>query len=257
MVSFTGSDAVGRRIAVAAGGQLKRVALELGGKSAAVVLDDADLDVAVSAVFRQSMLNSGQACVCQSRLLVPRQRLREAEDRLRACAGAWSVGDPFDPQVQMGPLASAAQLERAQGFIARADAAGLRRLFGGQRPPGVDRGFYLSPTAYTEVPPQADLAQHEVFGPVLAVIPYDDDDQAVAIANGTAFGLSGAVWSGDAQRAERFARRLRTGQVVLNGAPQNLAAPFGGFGHSGQGRENGRFSIEAFLELQALQRPLA
>ncbi|MGH6626502.1 MAG: aldehyde dehydrogenase family protein [Burkholderiaceae bacterium] len=254
MVSFTGSDAVGKQVMAGAAAQLKRLALELGGKSAALVLDDADLDTAIPAVVRQSMANSGQTCVCQSRLLVPRALLARAEQAAADFARQLRLGDPFDADTRLGPVATRSQLERIRGLIELTASEGGRLVAGdAQRPAGLLAGHYIEPTIISQVRADMRLAQQEVFGPVLAIMPYDDEAQGVQIANSTPYGLSGAVWSSDPQRAARVARQLRTGQVVLNGAAQNLAAPFGGFGYSGFGRENGRFSILGFLELKSIQ----
>lgn len=253
MVSFTGSDAVGRQVMRAAAASLKRVSLELGGKSAALVLEDADLVAAVPAVVRQSMANAGQTCVCQSRLLVPRQRLAEAEELARVAAEAIRPGDPRAEGTAMGPVRSQAQFERVSQMIETAVTQGARIVAGEPgRAPGLSTGYFIAPTVLSDVRPNMEIAQEEVFGPVLAILPYEDEEEAVAIANGTRFGLSGAIWSADVARAEALARRLRTGQVIVNGAAQNLATPFGGFGHSGFGRENGRFSVEAFLEYKSI-----
>ncbi len=254
MVSFTGSDAVGKQVMAGAAGTLKRLALELGGKSAALVLDDADLDTAIPAVVRQSMANSGQTCVCQSRLLVPRALLARAEQAAADFARQLRLGNPLDADTRLGPVATQAQFERIRCVIDLTASEGGRVVAGGaQRPAGLPVGYYIEPTIFSDVRADMTVAQQEVFGPVLAIMPYDDEAQGVHIANSTPYGLSGAVWSSDPRRAARVARQLRTGQVVLNGAAQNLAAPFGGFGHSGFGRENGRFSIEGFLELKSIQ----
>lgn len=254
MISFTGSDGVGKQVMAAAAGTLKRLSLELGGKSAALVLDDADLEVAIPFVVRQSMANSGQTCVCQSRLLVPHSLLERAERLAVNFASQLKIGNPLDETTRIGPVATHDQFERVNRFIEIAQSEGGRLIFGGAgRPPGIDTGYYIRPTIFSDIRPAMTIAQQEVFGPVLAIMPYEDEEEGVRIANGTLYGLSGAVWSGDGQRAQRVARRLRTGQIVINGAPQNLAAPFGGYGHSGFGRENGRFGIEEYLELKAIQ----
>lgn len=257
MVSFTGSEAVGRDVMAAAALGPKPVALELGGKSAAIVLREADLERAVGAVFRHTLLNAGQVCVCQSRLLVPRERMEQAAEIVRRTAATVRMGDPLDPATTLGPLATRQQLERVTGMVQRATEQGLQPVGNLQAGPVPRGGFFFPPTAFMNVESSSDLAQREVFGPVLAMLGYDDEDEAVQIANATPFGLSGAVWGGDATSAERVASRLRTGQVSLNGAPGNQAAPFGGFGQSGFGRENGRFSVEAFTTYRAIHRPPA
>lgn len=252
-ISFTGSTQVGRRIMAAAAEGLKPVTLELGGKSAAVVLEDADLDAALPAVLRLSMANSGQACVSQSRLIAPRSRIAEIVDRLGDAMAQWPLGDPEDPATRLGPVATRSQQARVLAMVDRARQEGAHLAVEGGRPPAdLASGFYVRPTVLTNVQPALEIAQEEVFGPVLAVIAYDDEAQASALANATRYGLSGAVWSTDAERARAFARTMKTGQVVINGAPQNLATPFGGWGWSGFGRENGRFGIEDLLNFRSL-----
>lgn len=255
IISFTGSGPVARRILASAAGSLKRVALELGGKSAALILDDADLDVAVAMVVRRCMNNSGQACVAQSRLLAPRHLEREIIERISNTLHDWTLGDPADEKTRIGPVASARQFEGVNRHIREALDAGAHLLVGGAgRAAGFERGYFIAPTVFTNVKRTMKLACEEVFGPVLAVMPYDDDEDGIELANATTYGLSGAVWSTDKARAIRAAQRMRTGQVVVNGAPPNAASPFGGVGQSGFGRENGRFSIEAFLELKSIQQ---
>lgn len=252
-ISFTGSTAVGRRIMAAAAARVARVTLELGGKSAAVLLDDADLDAALPMVLRAGIVNSGQACVSQSRLLVPRQRLAEVEQRLVELVKGWQCGNPMDEATRLGPVATEAQFERINRMINAALKSGARLLSGGpRRPAGVERGWFLAPTLLHVTDPLLPISCEEVFGPVIAVLGYDDEDEAANLANATPYGLSGAVWSADTQRAAAFGRRMRTGQVVINGAAQNLATPFGGWGQSGFGRENGRFGIEECLQYRAL-----
>lgn len=252
-ISFTGSTSVGRRIMATAAGGLKPVTLELGGKSAAVLLDDADLEAAIPSVVRLSLANSGQACVSQSRLIAPRRLIPEIIERWRAAAAQWPLGDPLDEATRLGPVATQAQYARVQAMIKRARRQGASLIAGGAaRPPAFESGCYVQPTLFADVLPEMEIAQEEVFGPVLAVLAYDTEEQAVALANATRYGLSGAVWSGDTARARTFARRMRTGQVVINGATQNLATPFGGWSWSGFGRENGRFGIEDMLLYRSL-----
>ena len=253
-ISFTGSTQVGRAIMATAAEGLKPVTLELGGKSAAVLLDDADLDTAVATVVRMSMANSGQACVSQSRLIAPRARLAEVLERAQAAMAAqWPLGDPMDPATRLGPVATASQGKRVRAMIDRAQADGARLVCGGSATPeGLAQGHYVRPTLFADLLPTMEIAQEEVFGPVLGVLAYDSEEQAAQLANATRYGLSGAVWAGDAARATAFAQRMKTGQVVINGAPQNLATPFGGWGLSGFGRENGRFGIEDLLQYRAL-----
>ena len=254
MVSFTGSTPVGRKIAAICAESVKRVSLELGGKSPNVLLDDADFTVAVVHGLEQCFLNSGQTCSALTRMLVPRARLAEAEAIAAAGVAQTKVGDPFDPESMLGPLVSDAQRERVRGYIRKGVDEGAKLVAGGEAPPeGLERGYYVSPTVFSEVTPEMTIAQEEIFGPVLAIMPYDDEDDAVRIANGTIYGLAGGVWSGDPERAKRVARRLRTGRVDINGAAFNPEAPFGGFKQSGTGREFGKYGLEEFLELKSLQ----
>ncbi|HVE45409.1 MAG TPA: aldehyde dehydrogenase family protein [Acidimicrobiales bacterium] len=254
LVSFTGSVATGRRVTELAAASVKPVALELGGKSATVILDDADLPSAVSAGVTGAFLNSGQTCSALTRMLVPRGRLEEAEALAAAAAGQYTPGDPFEPTTRLGPLVSERQRRRVWDFIEQGLADGARLVAGGSgAPEGQERGWFVRPTIFSDVDPRMSIAQEEIFGPVLAMIPYDSEEDAVAIANGTAFGLSGAVWSADAERAQRVARRLRSGQVAVNGGAFNPLAPFGGFKQSGHGRELGRHGVEEFMTTKALQ----
>jgi acyl-CoA reductase-like NAD-dependent aldehyde dehydrogenase len=254
MVSFTGSTAVGRKIGATAAETIKRVSLELGGKSPNVLLDDADFMAAVVDGLRKCFLNSGQTCSALTRMLVPRARLAEAEAIAAAGVAQTKVGHPFDPESALGPLVSDAQRERVRGYIRKGVEEGAKLVAGGaDAPEGLDTGYYVAPTVFSEVTPDMTIAQEEIFGPVLAIMPYDSEDDAVAIANGTIYGLAGGVWSADPERARRVARRLRTGQVEINGAAFNPEAPFGGFKQSGRGRELGRHGLEEFLEIKALQ----
>lgn len=249
MVSFTGSTRAGRRITEIAG--LKRLALELGGKSANLILPDADLALAVKVGLANGFINAGQTCNAQTRILVPADRHDEIVELIAAGAARYPVGDPTDPQTRVGPVASATQRDRVRGYI---DAAEGRLVVGGAEPPaGLDRGYFVQPTVFADVPSTARIAQEEIFGPVLAVTPYADEDDAVRIANGTPYGLGGAVW-GSPERALAVARRLRTGQVDVNGGRFNPLAPFGGYKESGRGRELGRFGLEEFTEVTSLQR---
>lgn len=252
VVSFTGSTAVGVRISQLAAVDVKRVCLELGGKSASLVLPDADLDVAVPASVQGAMLNSGQTCSAWSRLLVPQSALAEVLERAAAEVGRMQVGDPASEETELGPVASAAQRTTVTGFVERAAAAGARVVAGGVDNP-LDRGHFVMPTVVTGVGQDSEIVRDEVFGPVVTVQGYADEDEAVALANDSAYGLHGAVWSGDQDRAVAVARRLRTGQVDVNGAAFNPAAPFGGYGRSGNGRELGRYGIEEFLEIKSVQ----
>lgn len=238
---------------VSAAEGLKPITLELGGKSAAVLLEDADLDAAIPVIARMFLANSGQACVSQSRLVAPRKLQAEIVDRLQAALSQWPMGDPHEPATRLGPLATLGQLRRVQSMVDRAGHQGAKMLTGGPAvPPEFARGYYVSPTVFGDVTPEMDIVQEEAFGPVLAIQAYEGEAQATALANATKYGLSGAVWSHDLARATAFAKTMKTGQVVINGAPQNLATPFGGWGWSGFGRENGRFGIEDLLNYRSL-----
>jgi aldehyde dehydrogenase (NAD+) len=255
MVSFTGSTRAGRRVAELAAGTVKRVSLELGGKSANVILDDADMAAAVTNGIKKCFLNSGQTCSALTRMLVPRERLPEVEAIAKAVLEEVPVGDPFAEGTALGPLVSASQRERVRSYIRTGTEEGARLVAGGEGPPeGLDRGFYVRPTIFSDVTRDMTVAREEIFGPVLAILPYDDEDEAVTLANDSDYGLAGGVWSSDPERALRVARRLRTGQVELNGATFNPLAPFGGYKQSGTGRELGRHGLEEFLLLKALQR---
>jgi aldehyde dehydrogenase (NAD+) len=253
-VTFTGSEAVGRHIGEVAGRRLVPAALELGGKSACVVLDDAELELAVTSCVSRCMINSGQTCIALTRLLVPRHRLAEAEAIAGAVAEAHVVGDPFDLATQIGPLVSADQRDRVRAYIRSGLEEGARLVTGGAEPPeGTERGYFVAPTVFSDVRSEMTIAQEEIFGPVLSIIAYDDEDDAVRIANDTRFGLSGAVWAGDEERALHVARRLRTGQVDVNGGAFNPGAPFGGVGASGHGRELGAHGLHEFVYLKSIQ----
>src|SRR5215212_2879397 len=254
MISFTGSTRAGRRIGEVAAGSVKRVALELGGKSPNVILDDADLLKAVPDGLGKCFLNSGQTCSALTRMLVPRARLAEAEQIAAATLPHLKVGDPLEPGHTMGPLVSEAQRERVRDYIRKGREEGAKLVAGGEEPPeGAERGYFVQPTVFSEVTPEMTIAQEEIFGPVLVIMPYETEDEAVRIANDTIYGLAGGVWSGDAERAKRVARRLRTGQVDINGGSFNPFAPFGGYKQSGNGRELGKYGFEEFLEVKSLQ----
>ncbi len=253
-LSFTGSTRAGRRIAELAGSLVRPVTLELGGKSASVVLDDADLATAAKFAVYNAFLNSGQTCTALTRLVVPRARIREAEEVAAATAAKLVPGDPLDEATRLGPLASEGQLERVRGYIRLGLEEGARLVCGGAEPPaGRERGYFVQPTIFSEVDPGVTIAQEEIFGPVLCIIGHDGDDHALEIANGTPYGLAGAVWSSDQQRALAAARRLRAGTVEVNGGPFSTEAPFGGVRQSGYGREFGRYGIEEFLSPKSMQ----
>lgn len=253
-VSFTGSTEVGARVGELAGRNIKKVALELGGKSANVILDGADLATAVRVGVGNAFLNGGQTCMAWTRMLVPLSRYSEALDLVAAAVAKYTVGDPWDPATRIGPSASQRQFETVLGFIERASRDGARLVAGG--PEKIrDTGYYVAPTVFADVLPDSDLGQEEVFGPVLAVIPFRDSDEALEIANGTPYGLSGAVWAADDDTAIAFARQVQTGQLDINGGKYNPAAPFGGYKKSGVGRELGRFGFEEYLQTKSLQLP--
>ncbi len=257
MVSFTGSTRAGKRVAQLGAETVKKVALELGGKSANVLLDDLDTEAFAKAVgdgVQKAFLNSGQTCSALTRMLVPRDRLEEAEQVAAKAVEGVKVGDPFADGTHLGPLASAAQQERVKGYIEKGIDEGAKLVAGGPgAPEGLETGYYVKPTVFSDVRPDMTIAQEEIFGPVLSILPYDDEDDAVAIANGVVYGLAGGVWSGDKDHAVQVARRLRTGQVEVNGGAFNPNAPFGGYKQSGIGREYGQHGFEEFLEVKSLQ----
>ncbi|WP_371783984.1 aldehyde dehydrogenase family protein [Streptosporangium subroseum] len=253
MVSFTGSTKAGRRVAALAAETVKRVALELGGKSASLILPDADLPVATKVTVANAFLNSGQTCSAWSRMIVHRDRYDEAVGLAVEAARKYTVGDPFDEMTRLGPLVSAAQRDRVVRYINRGQEEGARLVAGGTDRP-LDRGFYVEPTVFAGVEPGMVIEQEEIFGPVLTIIPYTrGEDEAVAIANDTPYGLAGAVWAGSEEQGVSVARRLRTGQVAVNGGQFNMRAPFGGYKQSGLGRELGEFGLEEYLEIKAVQ----
>ena len=255
MISFTGSTRAGKRISELASQSVKRVALELGGKSASVILDDADIAAAVKGTVNGCYLNSGQTCTALTRMLVPESKYEEAAKAATEVAKSFSVGDPLSESTRLGPLTSAAQLERVRGYIKKGVQEGAELLVGGAEPPegAPAGGYYVRPTVFGKVKNSMTIAQEEIFGPVLSIIPYKDEEEAVRIANDSPYGLAGAVWSKDEARAQRVARRIRAGQVDVNGGAFNMNAPFGGFKQSGHGREAGVFGLEEFLEYKSLQ----
>jgi len=232
------------------------VALELGGKSAAVILDDADFAKAIRATINACFLNSGQTCTAHTRLLVPAARYAEAAALAVEAARGFTLGDPLAADTKLGPLISDTQRERVRGYIRKGVAEGAELLLGGpEAPADFPKGYYVRPTVFGRVKPDMTIAQEEIFGPVISILTYTDEDDAARIANGTIYGLAGAVWSQDAARAQRMARRMRTGRVDINGGAFNMLAPFGGYKQSGHGRELGRYGLEEFLELKSLQLP--
>ncbi|CRZ16485.1 betaine-aldehyde dehydrogenase [Mycolicibacterium neworleansense] len=251
-VSFTGSTGVGARVGELAGQSIKKVALELGGKSANVILEGADLATAVKVGVGNAFLNGGQTCMAWTRMLVPQKLYGEALDLIEGAVARYTVGDPRDPATRIGPSASRSQFDTVRGFIERAQRDGARLLAGGAEPIR-DVGFFLAPTVFADVDPDSELGQEEVFGPVLAVIPYSGSEDALRIANGTSYGLSGAVWGATDDDAIAFARGVQTGQLDINGGAYNPAAPFGGYKKSGIGRELGRFGFEEYLQTKSLQ----
>jgi acyl-CoA reductase-like NAD-dependent aldehyde dehydrogenase len=255
VVSFTGSTRAGKRISELASQSVKRVALELGGKSASVILDDADLATAVKSTVNGCYLNSGQTCTALTRMLVADSQYEEAKKIAAEVAKGFTVGDPLADTTKLGPLSSQAQLERVRKFIEKGVQEGAELVAGGAEPPeGVPAGgYYVRPTVFGRVKNSMSIAQEEIFGPVLSIIPYKDEEEAVRIANDSVYGLAGAVWSKDEARAQRVARRIRAGQVDVNGGAFNMNAPFGGFKQSGHGREAGKYGLEEFLEYKSLQ----
>ena len=255
MISFTGSTRAGKRISELAAQGVKRVALELGGKSASVILDDADLAAAVKGTVNGCYLNSGQTCTALTRMLVPQSKYEEAAKLAAEAAKGFTVGDPLAETTKLGPLSSQAQLERVRSYIKKGLDEGAELVAGGAEPPegAPQGGYYVRPTVFGRVKNSMAIAQEEIFGPVLAIIPYRDEEEAVRLANETVYGLAGAVWSKDEARAQRVARRLRAGQIDVNGGAFNMNAPFGGFKQSGHGREAGVYGLEEFLEYKSLQ----
>ncbi|WP_112623718.1 aldehyde dehydrogenase family protein, partial [Micromonospora saelicesensis] len=254
MISFTGSTRAGQRISAVAAATVKRVALELGGKGANIILDDADLPAAVERGLMMAFSNGGQVCGAWPRMLVPASRQDEVVALAVEAAKQYTVGDPGDEATRIGPMASEAHRQKVVGYIERGITDGARLVFGGpQRPEGLTVGAYVQPTIFADVDPSSAIAQEEIFGPVLTIIPYADEEEAVAIANGTLYGLTSGVF-GEPEHALAIARRLRVGQVDVNAGHWNPLAPFGGYKHSGNGREFGRFGLEEFLETKSIQR---
>ena len=252
-IAFTGSTAAGRRIASLCGEQLKRVSLELGGKSAAIILDDADLAATVQGLKFASLMNNGQACVAQTRILASRKRYDEVVGAVAEMVGSLAVGDPSDPATEVGPLVAERQQERVEKYIALGQEEGGKVVVGGNgMPDGLDKGWYVKPTVFAGIDNSMRIAQEEIFGPVLAVIPYDDADDAVRIANDSEYGLAGSVWTADADLGLDIARRVRAGTYGVNQYTMDFVAPFGGFKGSGIGREFGKEGIDHYVELKSI-----
>jgi acyl-CoA reductase-like NAD-dependent aldehyde dehydrogenase len=254
MISFTGSTRAGKRISELAAQQVKRVALELGGKSASVILEDADLAAAVKGTVNGCFLNSGQTCTALTRMLVPASKYEEAARLAAEAAKGFTLGDPLSETTRLGPLSSKMQLDRVRDYIRKGVAEGAQLVAGGaEAPEGLPGGYFVKPTVFGKVKNSMAIAQEEIFGPVLSIIPYADEEEAVRIANDSPYGLAGAVWSKDDARAQAVARRIRAGQIDVNGGAFNMNAPFGGFKQSGHGREAGVYGLEEFVELKSLQ----
>ena len=253
--TFTGSSAVGKEIAKIAAENLKACTLELGGKSAAIILEDADLDSTLPMLVFSGLMNSGQACVGQTRILAPRSRYDEVVEKLAAAVAAMQVGLPDDPAAMIGPLISEKQRERVEGYIKKGLEEGARIVTGGGRPEGLDSGWFVQPTVFADVDNSMVIAQEEIFGPVLAVIPYDTDDDAIRIANDSVYGLAGSVYTTDNDKAMKIASKIRTGTYAVNMYAFDPGAPFGGYKNSGIGRENGWEGIESYCEQKSILLP--
>jgi betaine-aldehyde dehydrogenase len=255
-VSFTGSTAAGRRVGSLATERLKRVSLELGGKSAAILLEDVDLASSAFMIAYSGLMNSGQACVAQTRILAPRSRYDEITEAIVESAKAMTVGDPNDPTTQLGPLVAERQRDRVEGYIEKGKSEGAKLVLDGTRPAGLDTGWYVAPTVFTEVTNSMTIAREEIFGPVLSVIPYDTEEQALAIANDSDYGLAGSVWTADVAHGYEIATKVRTGTYGINWYAFDMGSPFGGFKDSGIGREDGPEGLAAFCELKSILMPL-
>ncbi len=253
MVSFTGSTRAGTEVAKAAAASVKRVHQELGGKSPNVLLDDADFETAVKKSVLHVFQNSGQSCNAPTRMLVPAAKLAQVEELAKKVAAGVVVGDPTSSQTTIGPVVSKLQFERVQGFIAKGIAEGAKLITGGVgRPDGLPNGYFVKPTIFSGVHNQMTIAREEIFGPVLCILPYDSEEEAIKIANDTPYGLAAYVWSKDNLRARRVGSRIRAGQVAINGASGDMQTPFGGFKMSGNGREYGAHGLRDFLEVKAV-----
>jgi aldehyde dehydrogenase (NAD+) len=254
-VAFTGSTAAGRKIAAACGERLRRVTLELGGKSAAILLDDVNVAAAIPTLLPACIMNNGQACVAQTRILAPKSRYKEVVDAFAAAFGALKVGDPADPTTAIGPLVADRQRERVLGYMEAGKKEGARVVVGGGRPKEFAKGWFVEPTLFADVRNDMTIAREEIFGPVISILPYEGDEEAVRIANDSEYGLSGSVWSADLNRALGVARRVRTGNYGVNGFGMEFSAPFGGFKSSGVGRELGPEGLRAYLEPKTIHLP--
>ncbi|MGC1511567.1 MAG: aldehyde dehydrogenase family protein [Acidimicrobiales bacterium] len=253
MVSFTGSTAAGKRVSEVASQTVKRVALELGGKSPFIILDDANLADAVKAGVGNCYINSGQTCIAWTRMLVPRDKQDEIVALVKDAAEAYTPGDPFEPATRLGPLVSKTQQDRVRSYIEKGIAEGATLVTGGaEQPEGLDKGYFVKPTVFSNVTNDMTIAREEIFGPVLSILPYDDEEDAIRIANDTIYGLHAGVYSADKARATRVAKRIEAGQVTVNDGSFNPMAPFGGYKQSGHGRELGVLGLEEFLEVKAL-----
>ena len=257
MVSFTGSTRAGKRVGAIASQSIKRVALELGGKSSSVVLDDADLTRAIKGTLNSCFLNSGQTCLAHTRLLIPENKYDEAKTIVLTVVDKMKIGDPFTEGTRLGPVISSAQKDRIKNYITTAKKEGAEVIVGEAAIPNeLLSGNFVQPTVLGKVKPKDTVAQEEIFGPVLSIITYKDEEEALKIANNTIYGLGGAVWSNDYDRAMQFARHMRTGQVDINGAPFNTLAPFGGYKQSGNGREYGLYGFKEFFEIKSIQQEI-
>lgn len=258
LVSFTGSTRAGVRVAELAARDVKRVTLELGGKSAVVLLDDADFSQAAKGALASTFMNNGQTCVAQTRMLVSQRRSAELIERVVALCEGMTVGDPLDPSVALGPLITSVQRERVRAYIQQGIAEGARMVTGGAEAPAhTSKGFFVKPTVFANVTNLMRIGREEIFGPVLSIMTYRDEEDAIEMANDSDYGLGGGVWSGDVAHARAVAQRIRTGQVDINGAPFNPMAPFGGVKRSGLGRELGRYGLDEFFEYKSIQLPTA
>ncbi|EFH82944.1 aldehyde dehydrogenase [Ktedonobacter racemifer] len=254
-IAFTGSTAVGKRVAALCGQTLKHVSCELGGKSAAILLDDVALDQIITPLIYRALPNNGQTCIAQTRLLVPQTRYAEITEALVERVRTLRVGNPLDPHTEIGPLVTQRQRDRVDGYIASGLAEGAKIAVGGKHPPAMTKGWFVEPTVFVDVNSSMRIAQEEIFGPVLVVLPYADEEEAIALANDSAYGLSGSVWTADQARGIALARRIQTGTIGINNAGLDPAAPFGGWKQSGIGRELGREGLEEYFELKSILLP--